>query len=172
MQVLYRLPDELRPRLAKPIGRLYDGSAIGSESFKRLVALSPMVVTVGDRVTETLGKMGKVPDVQVVDSRENRKARAPPDVPAVRTIKVKSPPGAISSQAVDGLRKAFAGRKPVRVLVEGEEDLLAMPAIVFAPISANVLYGQPGEGIVAVRVDSRSKESCRATLAKMGLSII
>jgi GTP-dependent dephospho-CoA kinase len=167
---LYRLPEELRPRLAKPIGKLYVREEVESNSFAKLVSTMPMVVTVGDRVTETLGGLGRVPDVQVVDSHENRKERKPPEVPFARVIRAESPAGAVSEEAIDALRSAFEGKKPVRVLVEGEEDLLAMPAIVFAPLAATVFYGQPGQGIVLVKVDARSKARSRAMLAKMGLT--
>ena len=159
----------MRPRLAKPLGKLFEAEVLDDESFARLVKSAPMVTTVGDRVTDTLGAMGRVPDVQIVDSKENRKARKPPDVPYVRLVRAKNPAGTITAQALDGIREAFGGSKPVRVLVEGEEDLLAIPAVIFAPISSTVFYGQPGEGIVAVKVDARSKSSCREILGKMGI---
>ena len=170
MQEAYELPVELRPRLAKPLGRLFPAGKLSSDSFARMVSLSPMLVSVGDRVTETIWSMGRAPDVQVVDSRENRKARKPPDVPYVRLVKVKNPAGTIMLEALDGMREAFGGSKPVRVLVDGEEDLLAIPAVVFAPISSTIVYGQPGEGIVAVSVEAKSKARSRAILAQMGIT--
>lgn len=168
----YRLPEEMRPKLAKPLGRLFDAGEVKSSAFSKLVGELPMVISVGDRVTETLGRMGRVPEVQIVDSRENRKARAPPDVPHARTIRVRNPAGEITREAMDGVRDAFGGRKPARVLVEGEEDLLAIPAVVFAPVSSAVIYGQPGEGMVLVRVTAVSKARNRALLAKMGASAV
>lgn len=126
-----------------------------------------MIVSVGDRVTETLGKLGRVPDVQIVDSRENRREREPPDVPHARSIRVRNPPATITDDAIRGIEEAFRGKKPARVLVDGEEDLLAIPAVVFAPISAIVLYGQPGVGIVIVRVSAASRARNRALLAEM-----
>jgi uncharacterized protein (UPF0218 family) len=131
-----------------------------------------MVITVGDRVTETLGAQGRVPDVQVVDSRENRKGRTPPGVAYARRIEVTNPPGTITEGAIDGIREALRGQKPARVAVEGEEDLLALPVIALAPVSALVFYGQPGEGIVVVSVDAESKSRNRAILAEIGISEI
>jgi uncharacterized protein (UPF0218 family) len=166
---VYRLPESLRPRLARPLGRFYSEEEVGGRTFAKLVKDSPMIVTVGDRVTETLGAMGRVPDVQVVDSKERRKKREPPDVPYARLIKVSNPAGTLTSEAIRGVRSALEGRKPARVLVEGEEDLVAIPVIAMAPISAMVFYGQPGEGIVAVKADAKSKSRNREVLAQMGI---
>jgi len=164
----YRLPKEMRPHLARPLGKLYLAAELGERAFARLVKAAPVVVTVGDRVTETLGSMGRVPDVQIVDSRENRLPRTAPDVPHSRTIRVQNPPGAVTRDAMLGIKAAFEGRWPARVLVEGEEDLLTLPAVVFAPLSAVVFYGQPGAGIVAVKVTVASKRRNADHLARMG----
>jgi hypothetical protein len=157
----------MRPKLAKPLGKLFDASDIASGSFAKEVNESSVVVSVGDRVTETLGRMGRVPDVQIVDAKENRVKRRPPDVPHSRSIRARNPPGTITGDAIEAIRKAFSGKKPSRVLVEGEEDLLVIPAVILAPASAIVLYGQPRVGIVAVRATSAAKARNRALLARM-----
>ena len=128
-----------------------------------------MVITVGDRVTETLGEVGRTPEVQVVDGIERRSRRELPRVPYARLVKIKNPAGRITTGAIEGMRRAMLGKKPVRVLVDGEEDLLAMLAIAMAPISATVLYGQPLVGVVAVKADAVAKARNRAVLAKMGI---
>jgi uncharacterized protein (UPF0218 family) len=165
----HELPKNLRSRLAKPMVRLFSGEELKGTSFVEVAKGSSFVVTVGDRVTQTLGELGRIPDVQVVDSRENRRERAPPDVAFARQIEVRNPAGTVTDEAIDGIREAFRGKKPARVLVEGEEDLLAIPVIALAPDFAVVFYGQPGVGIVVVRVDRESKDRNRAILAEMGI---
>ncbi len=49
------------------------------------------------------------------------------------------------------------------MLVDGEEDL-ALPAIVAAPEGASVVYGQPDEGMVHVRVTAEAKAEMRTLL--------
>jgi uncharacterized protein (UPF0218 family) len=164
----YRLPEEMRSELAKPLGRLFKLSEIDGPSFAQAVKGASFVVTVGDRVTETIGKTGRVPDVQIVDSRENRKPRAPPKVRFSVSSEVKNPAGSITSAAVERIGASFEGVKPARVLVEGEEDLLAIPAILLAPDSASVFYGQPGMGIVLVRTDRASRARSRTVMMRMG----
>lgn len=165
----YNLPPGLRPRLAKPLGRLFKGSEVEGPAFRELVTGAQIIVTVGDRVTDTIGKMGRTPEVQVVDGVERREKREPPGVAHARLIRAKNPAGQLTSEAMEAVRSAFLGEKPARVLVEGEEDLLAMAAIAFAPQSAVVLYGQPGVGVVAVVVDEEARERTLSIMDEMGI---
>jgi len=166
---VYRLPEELRPKLAKPIGRVFAGEEVDGPEFSRLIREAPMVVTVGDRVTETLGDLGRTPDVQVVDGVERRAKRKPPDVLYARLLNARNPAGTLTAEAIEATREAFEGKKPVRIMVNGEEDLMAMLAIAMAPVAAVVFYGQPGVGVVAVRANAATKSRNRAILAKMGI---
>ncbi len=129
MPKVYRLPEDLRSRLARPLGRLFTTSELSGTDFIALVSRATMVISVGDRVTETIGAAGREPDVQVVDGLENRRSRTPPQVRYARLIEVENPPGTISEETIRGIRSALEGEKPVRVLVKGEEDLVAIPAI-------------------------------------------
>ena len=56
---------------------------------------------------------------------------------------------------------------PVRLLVNGEEDLLVIPACIHAPANAVVLYGQPGRGLVVVPVSDEIKTRMQALLDMM-----
>jgi GTP-dependent dephospho-CoA kinase len=166
---VYNLPVTLRARLAKPLGKVYQGAEANGKEFADLVREASMAISVGDRVTETLGSLGRVPEIQVVDGFERRSKREPPNVPYRRLIRAKNPAGTITQGAIEGMRKAFTGTKPARVLVDGEEDLLAMLAVALAPISSMVFYGQPGVGVVAVKVNALSKARNRGILAEMGI---
>lgn len=169
MRRTFRLPEQLRSSLAEPLGRVYTAKEVGGPEFEALVKEASMVVTVGDRVTDTLEDAGRTPDVQVVDGIERRGRRGMPKAPYATLVKVKNPPGTLTLGALEGVRKAFRGKKPARVQVDGEEDLMAMPAIVAAPTSAVVFYGQPGVGVVAVKSNAASKSRSRGVLAKMGI---
>jgi len=165
----YRLPEDLRTRLAAPLGTVYSAQEAKGPDFERLVRTSAMAITVGDRVTDTLGAMGRTPEVQVVDGVERRVVRAVPTVPYARLIRIKNPAGMLTEEAIAGMKSAFLGKKPVRVQVEGEEDLMAILAIAMAPVSATVFYGQPGIGVVVVRADAVAKSRNRAILSQMGI---
>ena len=172
MSRVYRLPQGLRSELARPLGKVFDAEQAKGSAFARLAKSASVVVTVGDRVTDTLELAGRTPDVHVIDGVERRSRRELPDVPYDRLVMVRNPPGVLTQEAIDGVREAFAGRSPVRVQVDGEEDLMAMLAIVMAPVGAVVFYGQPKVGVVAVKVDAASKARSRSILAKMGIERI
>jgi hypothetical protein len=44
------------------------------------------------------------------------------------------------------------------LIIDGEEDLLTLPAILFAPLNVYIVYGQFEEGIVALPVTEDLKE--------------
>ncbi|MDG6947413.1 MAG: DUF359 domain-containing protein [Nitrososphaerota archaeon] len=165
----FKLPENLRAKLSEPLGHVFGPQETAGEEFARLAKDASMVVTVGDKVTETLHHIGATPAVHVVDGVERRSKRELPDVPYARVVKVSNPAGTLTQDAIEGMRGAFAGKKPVRVLVDGEEDLIAMLAIAMAPVSATVFYGQPGAGVVAVKVDAVSKARNRRVLSAMGI---
>jgi uncharacterized protein (UPF0218 family) len=164
----YVLTPNLRRKLKHPLGRFFPSVDVRGEEFLALVTRSLLVVTVGDRVTETLQETtGRSPDVFVVDGMERRAPREIPRVAHGSTLKAKNPAGRITRAARSAMKRAFAGKKPVMVLIEGEEDLLTIPAVIEAPLGTVVFYGQPMEGVVAVEVDERSKARARDILRRM-----
>lgn len=164
----YVLTPSLRRKLKKPLGRLFPTVDVRGDEFLELILRAAFVVTVGDRVTETFQEAtGRSPDVFVVDGMERRSAREVPRIAHGAVHKAKNPAGRITRAAVSAMRRAFAGDKPAMVLVEGEEDLLAITAVMDAPVGALVLYGQPLEGVVVVEVDAKAKERARETLRGM-----
>jgi GTP-dependent dephospho-CoA kinase len=157
----------LRRRLKRPLGVLYTGDALRSKEFLDILSSSKMLITVGDRVTDFAHQLGRDPNVQIVDEVERRQNRVAPDVPYTRLIKAWNPAGSITAEAIIAVRKAFKGKKPVRLLIDGEEDLLAITAVEAAPLGSTLLYGQPGIGVVVVSVDERAKASVKRTMAAM-----
>jgi hypothetical protein len=112
-------------------------------------------------------EFGRTPDVQVVDELERRVRRLAPDVPFTRLLRASNPAGSITSEAIRAIQSAMSGEKPVRVLIDGEEDLLAIPAIAAAPEGSLLYFGQPGKGVVMVDVDRRAKASVERLLVRM-----
>jgi len=52
-------------------------------------------------------------------------------------------------------------------MVNGEEDLLVLPACIFAPENAIVLYGQPNEGLVIVKITPEIRNKAQSLLDLM-----
>lgn len=159
----YALPDHLREALAKPLGKLMRKRV----DVSRLQEGMRMLVTVGDATAESLISMDLIPDVQVVDARERRLERESVAPAHTSEIRIKNPAGKISEDALKAVRRAFKLKKPVRIIVEGEEDLLALPFLATYPIATRVLYGQPGEGMVLVEVGEEKRKLALSILREM-----
>jgi hypothetical protein len=114
---------------------------------------------VGDVVTAELLAAGLKPDIVIVDFKVMRapvsdEVKKVIDAYRVRTVKVKNPAGMISLE----LRRALEGASPpLKLIVEGEENLATLPAVLSAPIGSVIAYGQPREGVVLVEVTEQKR---------------
>jgi len=164
-----KLTNELRARLKFPLGELLKGTpdqnmrrvleAIEREKPKRIVC-------VGDVVSRNAIKAGVPVDVRIIDNRIMRKKTEPMKLEAKRILYVKNPPSMLDLTAWQALSEAIE-RGDSLMVVEGEEDLLTLAAIVEAPVMSIVIYGQPEEGIVIVRVDEKKKREIHAIIDAM-----
>lgn len=180
----YVLPEALRGELAKPFGPI-----LQSEDLKAHLDGVAVVLAVGDVVSLTLKMLGITPRVFVCDYQTQRGMPAGRSAPGVDTknlvsheaalyeaelgswgdvsFTVRNAAGTIAREAWDAIRLGLAAEEgPVRVHVQGEEDLLGIPCFLEAPDGAVVLYGMPNQGVVAVTVDARFKERVAALLAR------
>ncbi len=162
------LTPDILAELKKPFGTLIPDAQVTKERVLGEIKGAPKMVAVGDATTERLISFGMTPDVSVVDGQERRGRRSPPSFQA-KELKCRNPAGTISKAAVQVLKKALSAKGPVRVLVDGEEDLLALPVFAMAPDGSAVLYGQPLEGLVVVRVDAEKRKKAKDLMDRIGL---
>ncbi|MEM4312361.1 MAG: DUF359 domain-containing protein [Nitrososphaerales archaeon] len=167
---LYKLTDDLRLRLKEPLGKLFNDEKILSEEFIDIIRDCKLLVSVGDRSTERLISMGIIPKIQIVDGKEQRIKRPLPQG-EYKLIKCFNPAGYISSSSIISYKRALKGKKPVRILVDGEEDLLTLLALYFSPKGSVVIYGQPNKGMVIVKVDLKIQRMSLSFLKRMGLKL-
>ena len=81
---------------------------------------------------------------------------------------INNPPGTLSNESIVLIKELIQQNIDSLIVVEGEEDLLALPSILFAPLDAYVLYGQPNEGLVVVSVTESLKIKVQSILIEMG----
>ena len=159
------LTEELRGKLKAPLGMVIHQGPNLIEEVKRLLDSNPpRIIAIGDATSRTLSKLRV--DVRVVDGREMRRPTAIEEPTVRHLFKVRNPPGAIEEEAWNAVKEAIAEGDAL-VIVDGEEDLLALPAILEAPCKSLVFYGQPHVGIVVVDVDERAKEKAERLLKSM-----
>lgn len=157
--------DETRRIVKRPIGILVKDEA-GLRSI--LKGFKGKLVSVGDVVSETLLDMGFNPGLCVVDGKTMRASfpRVERFKHGRKLFKLVNQPGTVSEESWRVFKEALASA-PSTILVEGEEDLLTIVAVKTVSNGSLVLYGQPGEGVVVVKVDESSKKLIQRILETM-----
>jgi uncharacterized protein (UPF0218 family) len=126
-----------------------------------------MLISVGDAVSDSMIKHGFSLQVLIVDNKVMRGAIQPIAVDADQILHLKNPPGTLAEEAWTVIREALRMKVRTKVLVDGEEDLLTLVAVLCAPENSLVVYGQPHEGIVVVEVTEKTREKMRRIVDAM-----
>ena len=162
------LPESLREELRIPLGILVPDKETNKENIQKFLTPDSYIITVGDRTTEKLIDFGLVPSLQIIDNLEKRSKRESPKLQENTTeLFVDNPPAEITLQSIDLIKNAFLSTSPVRIIVNGEEDLLVIPVCIYAPQNAVVFYGQPNEGLVIVNVTPEIRNKTQNLLDSM-----
>jgi len=166
---------QLRPtqadlqRLKEPFGRLLSGPPA-----KTMAELSSIikrthprkVVAVGDVVSRETLVAGITVNIRILDHISMRRPSAAFNLKVKKTYRVKNPAGVITHEAWETIKRAMKDEEAL-IVVEGEEDLLALPCIVESPSDSIVLYGQPSQGLVVVDTNSTVRNEARLILGRM-----
>ncbi len=167
------LPENLRDELKNPLGRLYKGNGLECvRAMEEDLRQAPKVAAVGDMTAYYLLEGSVMPDLLVVDMKTKR-VHVSSDVlkslehDSYREVKVDNPPATLTDELIDAIRSSLAGTDKVKIIVRGEEDLATLPVILYAPIGSAVVYGQPNEGSVLVKVTPDKKVQIKNLMEKM-----
>ena len=148
-----QLPEDIRAQLKIPLGDLIHDNDPNKESVVKHFFAESVVITVGDKTTENILQLGLKPQIQIIDGLEKRNQCIVSADDTINTnLSCRNPPGEITEESMQVIQKAFSCESPVRITVDGEEDLLVIPACIFAPKNSVVMYGQPNEGLVIVTI--------------------
>ena len=163
-----KLPNSLREQLKIPLGVLLPENQADKINIEKYLPDNSYVITVGDRTSEKMIDFGLTPSLQIIDGVEKREKRAPPKLAnPITELSVENPAAEITSQSIDVIKKIFSMEPPIRLSVTGEEDLLVIPVCIHAPDNAVVLYGQPNEGLVIVKITPEIRNKTQALLDSM-----
>lgn len=121
------------------------------------------LIAVGDAITRKCLSLNIIPDISFIDLKTQRKEiynsiselgfkKTKPDTTVINK------PGEISKSLIDSVDKAIHSKNKQIILIEGEEDLAVIPAVLLSPFGTKVLYGQPNVGIVEIIVNEESKD--------------
>lgn len=150
-----------------PLGILLPESQVDKSNIEKYLSDNSYIITVGDRTTEKMINFGLIPSLQIIDGLEKREKREPPKLDNATELTVDNPAAEITLQSIAMIKKAFTLQNPVRLFVNGEEDLLVLPVCIHAPENAVVLYGQPNRGLVIVRITPEIRNKVETLLDLM-----
>ncbi len=170
---LLLLSESLRSELKEPLGTLCKGS--GLECVKAMdldLRNSAKIAAVGDMTAFYLLEASIMPDLAIVDNKTKRMptpghVQKSLEHDSYKTIEVKNPPATLTQDLIDVIRESLSGKERVKIVVDGEEDLATLPAILYAPLGSAVVYGQPNEGSVLVIVTPEKKKQIEGLMKQM-----
>jgi hypothetical protein len=162
-----KLPNSLREQMKIPLGVLLPETQADKSHIEKHLSENSYIVSVGDRTTEKMIDFGLIPSLQIIDGQEKREKREPPKLDDATELTVDNPAAEITSESISMIKKAFTLQSPVRIFVNGEEDLLVLPVCIHAPENAVVLYGQPNQGLVIVRITPEIRNKVQGLLDLM-----
>ncbi len=166
----FTITPEVIAEFKEPFGKMIYGSS--TQTMNKLKDLlkteSPSkIIAVGDTVSRNLSKSQIHTHLSITDNKSHRRKTQPQTFKNKEIIKVKNPQGTITFEAIKAIQLAIKGKNEVHLLVDGEEDLLTLAAVLYAPENSIVIYGQPHKGIVVIKVTPEKKIEAEKILNKM-----
>ncbi|HNV94707.1 MAG: hypothetical protein APG08_00895 [Candidatus Methanofastidiosum methylothiophilum] len=162
------LTKSLRLKLKYPIGFLIEGDV--KSVMNRLLPMiqDKRVISVGDVISKNLIDYGFYPELIIVDGM-NLREEIGDKIDCDDTITVENPKSVITGELWVAIERFFKDetKRFKKILVEGEEDLAVMPAVLHGDENTVVLYGQPNKGVVIIEVTEQKKKEISDYLNEM-----
>ena len=155
----YILPDELKKELRKIWGiPIFGSKEEVAKKFEKIFQEKKFkkIITVGDYCSQNLPS-----DIKIFDGKIKRK-KVKKLLPYFLTC--QNPAGTIQKEVWPIIKKAIKERK--NVFVDGEEDLLVIPAVLLSEKNTAVVYGFPPKGVCLIEVNSEIKKILKRLLRK------
>ena len=162
-----KLPDSLRDQLKIPLGVLLPIGQDNKRNIQKYLSDDSFIITVGDRTTEKMIDFDLTPSLQIIDGFEKRIKRDIVKLGDAFELQIDNPAAEITLQSIEIIKKAFTMNPPIRLTVNGEEDLLVLPVCIHAPENSVILYGQPNKGLVLVQITTEIRNKAQALLDLM-----
>ncbi len=155
--------------LKAPFGTLIRENEIDRIKINHFVKRCDKIITVGDTTTEKLLFFGYIPDISVIDNKEKRVITSKfSEFQADKKIHCENKPGEINAEVMNLIKELTTVKfyDKIQIIIEGEEDLVALPFFMYSPNKWAVFYGQPNEGLVVVEVNDTVRENARLIFNK------
>ena len=150
---MLKLPKNLRKEFKKPLGNLHESIDLIQETIQEQLSDDKLVIGIGDVTTKTLVELNLTPQICIVDNLIERRPVQHNLDHTDNIVYVENPPGVLTDELIELIIdsiKTSTKENPIIIVVDGEEDLAVLPAILNSPEHTYILYGQPKEGVVLV----------------------
>ena len=178
-EVKVAMTPQVEAELKEPFGELFAGpeddpSVAMSQVLAHIESGSGPVIAVGDVTVRTLQDLGRPADIALMDGLTKREPWEGADGIDASLydgiLRCSNPAGCLTPSLLRTCEAAIeswkdSGRTSL-IDIEGEEDLAPLVLHPLSPLGAVVLYGQPGEGVVARWCGEDAKQRCRRLLGK------
>ncbi|MEZ0289939.1 MAG: DUF359 domain-containing protein [Sulfolobales archaeon] len=171
-----RLPAHLREKLSQPVGVLVEGREYRSVALRaREIIRDNVCWCVGDLVVKSFIEIGFIPHRAFIDRKTLRDRyidtsdieKLYNEIGIVRYL--KNPPGHINIEVIDLIKQVSLESKKQLVIVIGEEDLISLAIMAFAPLGDYLVYGLPSRGVLVILLDESMRRKAEEVLREMPL---
>ena len=146
-----KLNKDIIVELKKPLGKLYPDFEDAVEE----ISSSEFLISVGDETFKNLTEHELYPNIGIIDNLIQRKNHTHDVIRADHILKADNPAGYITDDLWETIGQALElsdNGECYVIEVAGEEDLAVLPCIIMANPETTILYGQPNEGLVLLKV--------------------
>ena len=140
------MPDSIKKELTRPYGFLFTNNDIFINFI--LEKKNNRLITVGDVVTSTLYDRNIIPFLSIIDGKTKRQIKV--KTVNENVIKVKNAKSTIRFSVMKIIKNLLDKNERATILVDGEEDLLVIPVVIFGRNNDIIVYGQPNAGAVVI----------------------
>ena len=155
--------------LKEPFGLLIKENEVTKTKIYAFINESVKIVTVGDTTTQKFIEFGYTPDLSIIDNKEKRKTKSNKlELQVDKIIYCENRPGELNIQVMDLIKKITSIKfNKIQIIIEGEEDLIALPLFMYSPNKWTIFYGQPNEGLVMVEMNNDRRKRARLIFNKV-----
>jgi uncharacterized protein (UPF0218 family) len=156
--------------LKVPFGILIVEGNANKEALIDFIEKAEKIITVGDTTTEKFVKFGFIPDISVIDGKEKRKIKdIQIEYQVDSKIYCKNQPGELNEKIIDMIKDLISKKKfgKIQIIVDGEEDLIALPLLMHSPDKWVIFYGQPNEGLVVAEMNDGMRKKAKSIFNKV-----
>ncbi|WP_338600938.1 DUF359 domain-containing protein [Sulfolobus tengchongensis] len=160
----------IRRELSRPYGILFVNNTLFLNFIYKSKRLGAKIITVGDYVSHILEENNVNPFLEIIDGKTKRTIKQHNPLSRSKEYKILNEAGVIRLELFDFIKNILKKDGGV-IFVDGEEDLLVIPAVLGSDDGDLIIYGQPNSGAVVIIVNEMIRWRVKDLLEKTTIGI-